>query len=472
MWFCRRNSNLPVALSRQRPSRPSWSRLRVDALETRDVPAFAFTSIDVPGATLTDINGINDAGALVGSYSVGGVTHGFLLNQGTYTTLDVPGATSTAAWDINDVGQIAGSFLVGGTTHAFVLRDGIYSTFDFPGASRTMPRGISDSGAIVGEYTAGGILHGFLLADSVYTTIDVPGASFTSYASEINDAGEIVGRFDVPGTNSGYLLSGGTYTSLSFPGAASSAALGINNAGEIIGGFTAGGVRHGFLLTAGTYTPFDVPDSTFTTPRKINDSGLIVGGYGAGGTTHGFIATAEPAAREESVVVNDGSAQRSMVTSLTVMFDHFVTLDPGAVELRLADGGQVGLNVASSMVDGRTVAVLTFTGSGIVGGSLADGNYTLTIRGDLVRDGVGRPLDGDGDGTAEDDRSEALFRLYGDSDGDRDVDGRDLLRFLTNFGRQQGDPGYLAYFDVDGDNRVGLVDLFAFARRLGTHLDA
>src|SRR5262249_34043534 len=35
----------------------------------------------------------------------------------------------------------------------------------------------------------------------------------------------------------------------------------------------------------------------------------------------------------DSVVLNDGSAQRSMVTSLTVTFDRVVTLDPGAFEL-------------------------------------------------------------------------------------------------------------------------------------------
>jgi hypothetical protein len=333
-----------------------------------------------------------------------------------------------------------------------------------------MPRGINDSGAIVGEYTAGGVLHGFLLDAGVYSTIDVPGASFTSYASEINDGGEIVGRFDVPGTNTGFLLRGSTFTALVVPDSASSAALGINGPGEIVGGYTAGGVRHGYLLDDGVYTGFDVPGSSFTTPRKINDSGFIVGGYGAGGTTHGFVATAEPAARVESVVVNDGSAQRSMVTRLTVSFDHVVTLEPEAFELHRADGRQVGLNVVPSMVDGRTVAVLTFTGSDILAGSLADGNYTLTIRSDLVHDVVGRSLDGDGDGTAGGDRSESLFRLYGDSDGDRDVDARDLIRFLFAFGHQQGDDEYLAFFDVNGDNRVGLVDLYALASRLGTHL--
>jgi hypothetical protein len=72
--------------------------------------------------------------------------------------------------------------------------------------------------------------------------------------------------------------------------------------------------------------------------------------------------------------------------------------------------------------------------------------------------------------TAGGDRSDAFFRLYGDSDGDRDVDLRDLGRFLSTLGRQAGDAGFLWHLDVNDDDRVGLVDLFAFVRRLGTTL--
>ena len=454
--------------TRQNPDRHP-RQLRIETLEDRTVPSFVFKTIDVPVATLTDVNGINDSGQIVGSYVAGGLTHGFLLSGDEYITLDVPGATSTAAWDINDAGEIAGSYVAGDTTHGFVLSGGTYTTIHFPGSTRTMPRGISDSGAIVGEYIADGVLHGFLLDGGVFATVDVPGATFTSYASEVNNSGDIVGRFDIPGTNSGFLLSGGTFTTLVVPGSTSSAALGINNSAQIVGGYTSGGIRHGYLLTEGVYNTFDVPGSTFTTPRKINDSGLIVGGFGAGGTTHGFIATAEPAARVESVVVNEGSAQRSMVTSLTVTFDHVVTLDPGAFGLQREDGSPVSLNVATSVVGGHTVAVLTFAGPDIIGDSLADGGYTLTIRGDLVHDGVGRELDGDRDGTAGGDHVTAFFRLFGDSDGDRDVDWQDRDLFRSAFGTTVGSAGYLWYFDFDGDGDVDGHDNGQFNRRFGQY---
>jgi hypothetical protein len=175
--------------------------------------------------------------------------------------------------------------------------------------------------------------------------------------------------------------------------------------------------------------------------------------------------------RVESVVINDGSAQRSMVSSITVIFDGGVVLDPGAIELRGQNGTLVNFQLVTSLVGGKTEAVLAFAGSEFIGGSLADGRYTLTILADRVHDRWGRSLDGDGDGSAGGNRVDAVFRLYGDTDGDGDVDLRDLARFIVTLGRQAGDPRYQWYCDINGDGRVDAVDLIAFARRLGSHLE-
>jgi N-acetylglucosamine-6-sulfatase len=278
--------------ARRVPSRcPPRRRLELEILEGRMLPSYAFTPLDVPGSAVTEAWAINDSGNIVGSYTAGGTTHGFLLEGGGYTTIDVPGATSTVATGINDPGQIVGSYTLGGVTHAFLFSRGAFTTFDVPGASFTMPRGINDAGDIVGEYRSGGVAHGFLFSGGAYTTIDVPGATFTAYASGINGPGEVVGRFDARGTNFGYLLSDGAYTTLHYPGAVSSAALGINERGQIVGGYTAAGARHGYVLNNGVYTSLDVPGASFTTPRKNNNRGQIVGSYGSGGTTHGFLAT-------------------------------------------------------------------------------------------------------------------------------------------------------------------------------------
>jgi Arylsulfotransferase (ASST) len=169
----------------------------------------------------------------------------------------------------------------------------------------------------------------------------------------------------------------------------------------------------------------------------------------------------------ESIVLNDGSAQRSMVNSITVTFAGAVVLDPGAIELRRQDGSLVGLHADISILDGKTVAVLTFAGTEFVGGSLADGSYTLTVRADHVHDRWGRELDGDGDGVLGGDRVDGFFRLFGDSDGDGDVDGQDRDQFRSAFGTKAGEVGYLWYFDFDGDGDVDGHDNGQFNRRFG-----
>jgi hypothetical protein len=171
----------------------------------------------------------------------------------------------------------------------------------------------------------------------------------------------------------------------------------------------------------------------------------------------------------EGVVVNEGAAQRSMVNSMTVSFGGGVILDPGAIELRRQDGTLVNFQLAVAAVGGQTVAVLSFAGSEFLGGSLADGHYTLTVRGDRVHDRWGRELDGDGDGSARGDRVEGVSRLFGDSDGDGDVDWLDRELFRSAFKKRAGEAGYLWYFDFAGDGDVDGTDSGQFQRRFGQH---
>jgi hypothetical protein len=168
--------------------------------------------------------------------------------------------------------------------------------------------------------------------------------------------------------------------------------------------------------------------------------------------------------RVESVVLNDGSAQRSMVNRITVTFGGAAILDPGAIELRRRDGSLVDSQIAISVVGDKTVAVLTFAGAKLVGGSLADGRYTLTVLADHVHDCWGRELDGDGDGSSGGDRVDSFFRLFGDSDGDRDVDRADRKLFRSAFRTKAC---YLWYFDFDGDGDVDGRDKGQFNRRFG-----
>jgi PKD repeat protein len=184
-------------------------------------------------------------------------------------------------------------------------------------------------------------------------------------------------------------------------------------------------------------------------------------------------------AQVRSVVVNDGSAQRSMVDSITVTFSTQVDIAAGAFQLVQAYGGTT--TAVSGVVsfttaltaDGRTVATLTFAGSGIVGASLADGRYTLTITSGLVTDHLlGAPLDGDGDKLVGGDRVDRFFRLFGDVNGDGKVDTSDRTTFLAAYRARKGMANYAWYFDYDNGGMIDSTDYFQFLRRCQTRLNA
>ena len=118
-----------------------------------------------------------------------------------------------------------------------------------------------------------------------------------------------------------------------------------------------------------------------------------------------------------------------------------------------------------SVVGGKTVALLNFARPEFIGGSLADGGYTLTVRADRVHDRWGRELDGDDDGSAGGDLAFGFFRLFGDSDGDGDADQLDRAPFRSAFKTTALDAGYRWYFDFDGDGDVDGRDNGEFNRR-------
>ena len=95
-------------------------------------------------------------------------------------------------------------------------------------------------------------------------------------------------------------------------------------------------------------------------------------------------------------------------------------------------------------------------------GSLIDGNYTLSLFASEIV-GVGGNLDGDGNHVGGDDKFTLFHRLFGDADGDRDVDISDFVAFRTAFGA-----GISAIFDYDGDGDVDIADFVAFRQRFGS----
>jgi hypothetical protein len=166
----------------------------------------------------------------------------------------------------------------------------------------------------------------------------------------------------------------------------------------------------------------------------------------------------------QSVMVNGGEAQRSMVTSVTVTFDTLVTFNgpvANAFKLTSKDGGDAALTFdLSGSTAVQTVVRLTFSGPLTEGPggprSLVDGNYVLTVISSQIAGGL-----------PGGDYVSTFFRLYGDVNGDKAVDGLDLTAFRNTFGAVIGGASYVTYLDFNGDGAIDGLDLVAFRSHFG-----
>jgi len=169
------------------------------------------------------------------------------------------------------------------------------------------------------------------------------------------------------------------------------------------------------------------------------------------------------------IQINDGSAQRSLVTSLTVTFSGPVSLPAIPADafqlVRQSPGGSVALN---AVVNGNAVT-LNFIGGTVNGISLADGLYTLTVSKSQVNggnfDSTGTNLPGDDFVYVGNTITQKLFRLFGDADGNAAVTSNDFAVFRTFFGLSGP-----SMFDFDGNNQTNSDDFAQFRQRFGLSL--
>ena len=168
-----------------------------------------------------------------------------------------------------------------------------------------------------------------------------------------------------------------------------------------------------------------------------------------------------------------------MIRSLTVVFDRLVATGSTAFDLvkrGVVDPAEASVGVSASIaeVNGRSEATLTFSGNHVdsESGSLVDGNYMLTVIGSQVTGtDNGVSLDGDEDGNAGgdaiigDSEADAFFRLFGDSDGDRNVDGTDYGLFGLTFLKRSGQSGFNPLLDFENDGDVDGQDYGQFGLR-------
>jgi uncharacterized membrane protein len=257
-----------------------------------------YTLFEVPGATGTQANSINNRGDIAGQYTLpGNLTAAFILSKhGEWETFSVSGSVVTIAYGINTRGDVVGSFTLPGAgqrPRGFTRIDDVIAFFDAPGSIETVIRSINDAGEMTGLYrTPDGNGHGFVYSNEQFSSFDVPGANFTT-GVRINNRADIVGFWTAsptcgcggpnPTTFKAFLFSDGEFTPFELPDSVETTALGINERGDIVGrnddiddDMTRR--RHGYILKRhGAYETFDLPDAITTSAIDINARGDIVG---------------------------------------------------------------------------------------------------------------------------------------------------------------------------------------------------
>jgi len=159
------------------------------------------------------------------------------------------------------------------------------------------------------------------------------------------------------------------------------------------------------------------------------------------------------------LIIDNGTDSRSMVRSITLIFDGIV--DPQSDAIKVAQretGSEVDFTLTIDNSSGVSQATLTFLGDLTTdSGSLVDGNYQLDVVGDLLGSASGGT-----DFVFGDQEGDNLYRFFSDSNGDRTSDVFDLLGFRKTYRLGQDDPGFDAQFDENADGTVNIRDLLKF----------
>ena len=206
---------------------------------------YRFSTVQVPGSDLTEADGINARGVIVGSYvDSDGVSHGFLLRDGKFKTIDVPGALENiAARGINARGDIVGSFVgADSVRHGFLRSDGKFTQIDYPGSTGTYMSGINNAGDVTGGYFIAGGGGTFIRRNGKFYNVNIPGGSAANVRAAQDNGRVLVGSaimtFD--GGFHGFVRrKPGEFELIDLPARSvpCGGVRGINQRGDMVGGF-------------------------------------------------------------------------------------------------------------------------------------------------------------------------------------------------------------------------------------------
>ncbi len=156
----------------------------------------------LPGASFVRPWDINDSGVIVGwaRPSTGGFANGFVYDAGNITTLSAPfaGAAQTTPLGINNSGAIVGTYAAPCTTFGscesgFLYQNGVYTTINIAAGFFTKLLAINDHGQILGNYTDRSGTHYFTGSGGVFSQFDLPCGGGGGVARDMNNSSQIIG---------------------------------------------------------------------------------------------------------------------------------------------------------------------------------------------------------------------------------------------------------------------------------------
>ena len=276
----------------------------------------------LPGSDQFTVNGINDAGDVVGSANVrfgsrqcrpnipeappSGICPMSAVHAVIWTKLGglrdlgtLPGDTSSEAYAINNSGAVVGysSGVQGTRAFLWTPKAGFQNLGTLPAGDSSKALGLNDNGMIVGSASSPAGTHAVLWdpAKGIQDLDTLPG-DFISEAFAINISGSVVGHSKGQAGTRAFIWTSqtGMKSLPSLPGGNVTRALGINKKGEAVGSSGSfDGARAVFWNSKGEAQDLN---AVVTTPAGltlleavgINESGQIVALEGDENNTHGF----------------------------------------------------------------------------------------------------------------------------------------------------------------------------------------
>ena len=228
---------------------------------------------------------------------------------------------------------------------------------------------------------------------------------------------------------------------------------------------------------------------TFARVRISSQGGLSPTGFAIDGEVEDYKVTIDASVSPvevESIAINNGTSNRSELTSVQVTFNQRVTANADAFELNYRDFDSTTVTqVPISNIDvsgpddssGKSVFTITFLPGAYVQTrqmqphSLVDGNYDLKVIADKVRGVDSLLLPMESDYVFGDSESDQFFRYYGSQDGTRTIDFSNYGPFGLTFRAKVGEANYDPSFDLTGDGDVDFFDFGEFGQRFRQRMD-